>query len=327
MSFVIHILSIRQVIKQIGWLAWASGQAGSQAVRQTGNQAIRPAGRQVNRISFLSLIGFQLLFTSPFVKADNKLPWKTQRPAGQKVEALKNITVEENLGQMVDLNLPFVDEQGQKVILKDFFKPEKPVLLTLVYYTCPSLCNFHLNGVMEALKKMDLKSGQDFEFVAISFEPKDTPQTARSKKNEFKERFLKASGKQNLSQGWHFLTGTQENTRTLAHQLGFFYEWDERSSQWSHPAVAYVLTDQGMISRYLYGISISDKTLRLSLVEASHGKIGNILDRFILYCFNYNPQERKYSLMALNAVRAGAGITLILLGFLLIPFWIRNRNA
>ncbi len=278
---------------------------------------------------FHLFIIFQVLFLFAPLKADNKLPWKTQRPASEKVEALKNVTVEEKLGETVDLNLSFVDEQSEQVHLKDFFKPEKPVLLTLVYYTCPGLCNFHLNGVMDALKEMDLEAGQDFEFVAVSFEPKDTPETALAKKNEFKERFLSGGtvNEQNPDKGWHFLTGTKENTKTLANQVGFSYEWNEASSQWSHPAVAYVLTPQGKISRYLYGIQIPDKTLRLSLVEASNGQIGNVLDRFILYCFNYNPQERKYSLMALNAVRAGAGFTLIILGFLLIPFWIRSYKT
>ena len=274
---------------------------------------------------------FQLFLLSVPSSADNKLPWKTKKTASEKVEALKNITVEEKLGENIQLDLPFIDEKNEQVVLKDFFKPEKPVLLTLVYYTCPGLCNFHLNGVMDALKEMDLKANQDFEFVAVSFEPKDTPQTALLKKNEFKERFLHGSqsegNQQDPSQGWHFLTGTKENTRTLANQVGFSYEWNEASSQWSHPAVAYVLTPEGKISRYLYGIQIPSKTLRLSLVEASNGQIGNVLDRFILYCFNYNPQERKYSLMALNAVRAGAGFTLIILGFLLIPFWIRSYKT
>ena len=227
---------------------------------------------------FHLFIIFQVLFLFVPLKADNKLPWKTKRPASQKVEALKNVTVEEKLGEAIHLDLSFTDEQGEQVRLKDFFKPKKPVLLTLVYYTCPGLCNFHLNGVMDALKEMDLKAGEDFEFVAVSFEPKDTPQTALSKKNEFKERFLHGSkseeNQQNPDKGWHFLTGTQENTRTLASQVGFSYEWNEASNQWSHPAVAYVLTPEGKISRYLYGIQIPDKTLRLSLVEASDGQIG-----------------------------------------------------
>ena len=278
---------------------------------------------------FHLFIIFQVLFLFAPLKADNKLPWKTQRPASEKVEALKNVTVEEKLGETIDLNLSFVDEQSEQVHLKDFFKPKKPVLLTLVYYTCPGLCNFHLNGVMDALKEMDLKSGKDFEFVAVSFEPKDTPETALAKKNEFKERFLtnNTASPPDPDKGWHFLTGTQANTKTLANQVGFSYEWNEASSQWSHPAVAYVLTPEGKISRYLYGIQIPDKTLRLSFVEASNGQVGNVLDRFILYCFNYNPQEGKYSLMALNAVRAGAGLTLIILGFLLIPFWIRSYKT
>lgn len=276
---------------------------------------------------FLLLLGI-----AQGAEGDNKLPWKTHKPAGEKVEALKNVTVKEHLGEKINLNLAFVNEQGEQVRLQNFFQADKPVLLTLVYYTCPALCNFHLNGVMDALKLMDLTAGQDFEFVAVSFEPKDTPEIAMDKKNAYRERFFSGSGARTQSEnsdvtnGWHFLTGSKENTEALAKQLGFFYEWDEGSGQWSHPAVAYVLTPQGTIARYLYGISIPDKTLRLSLVEASLGKIGNVLDKFILYCFNYNPKERKYSLMALNAVRAGAGVTLILLGFLLIPFWMRRKD-
>ena len=271
------------------------------------------------KVLLIFLFWLLFLFVPYSTKAEkNKLPWKTHKPAHEKVPALKNVTVKENLGQEINLNLPFVNEQGENVTLKDFFNPDKPVLLTLVYYTCPGLCNFHLHGVTDALKKMDLIASQEFEFVAISFEPKDTPQTALTKKNEFQNTPQARKGK------WHFLTGSQENTKNLADQLGFFYEWDEESKQWSHPAVAYVLTPEGKISRYLYGIQVSDKTLRLSLVEASNGKVGNVLDRFILYCFNYNPQERKYSLIALRAVQAGAGITLIVLGFLLIPFWMRK---
>ncbi len=251
---------------------------------------------------------------------ESKLPWKEKKASTKKVEALNEVGVVENLGDSVDLNLELTDENGKTVQLGDYFKKERPVLLTLVYYSCPSLCNFHLNAVTETLKQLKWTTGEEFEFVAVSFEPKDTPEIAGLKKKSY----LKEYGREAGSKGWHFLTGTEENVAKLAEQVGFGYKWDPESKQWAHAAVAYVMTPEGRLSRYLYGISFEPKTLRLSLVEASNGVIGSVIDKFILYCFNYNPKDRKYSLVAFNAVRAGAGLTVLVLSVLLIPFWLKN---
>ena len=264
---------------------------------------------------------FGLFAETTFADKDG-LPWEERKVSTEKVKAVENVKIEERLGKKLDLDIPLVDDEGNEVTLQKYMNGSKPVLLTLVYYTCPSLCNYHLNGITDTLKQMKWTVGKEFDIVAISFEPSDTPKIAGAKKQSYIESY----GRPESANGWHFLTGTAENVKKIADQVGFKYTWDDETQQWAHPAVAYVMTPTGTISRYLYGIQFPPNTLKLSMVEAGEGKVGNVIDKFILYCFNYNPKERKYSLVAYNVVRAGAMATVLILGLFLVPFWIRYRK-
>ena len=235
---------------------------------------------------------------------------------------LENVGITEHLGDSVDLNLKFKDETGAVVPLRSFFKGHKPVLLSLAYYSCPSLCNFHLNGLNDAFKKMKDPVGSDFEFVVVSIEPKETPDLAARKK----EAYLNAYGRVEGNNGWHFLVGDYDQIAQLAKQVGFNYHWDAKENQYAHASAAYLLTPEGRISRYFYGIVFDPETLRLSAVEASSGKIGTIVDRLILFCFHYDPSGSKYTLYAFNMVRIGGALMIAVLAAFLIPFWLRNRR-
>lgn len=237
-------------------------------------------------------------------------------------QQLEGVGITEHLGDHVNLDLNFRNEQGEVVPLRTYFKDHKPVLLTMAYYSCPSLCNFHLNGLNDAFKKMSSPIGSEFNVVVVSIEPKETPELASAKKASY----IKAYGRPEGAAGWHFLVGDEPQIRELAKQVGFGYRWDEEQKQWAHAAAAYVLTPEGRISRYLYGIDFDPKTVRLSLVEASNGRIGTLVDKLILYCFHFDPKASKYTLYAFNVMRSGSVLVVIVLAIFLAPFWFRNRR-
>ncbi|MAF90804.1 MAG: photosynthetic protein synthase I [Bdellovibrionaceae bacterium] len=237
-------------------------------------------------------------------------------------ELRDGVGIDEKLGDKIDLNLKFKNEQGEEVSLGSYFQSGKPVMLALVYFNCPSLCNFQLNGIVETLKKLEWTTGNEFEFVIASIEPTETPDLAKSKKESYMTVYDRKEG----AKGWHFLTGSQESITALADQVGFRYKWVESRNEYAHTAATYVLTPEGKISRYLYGIGFTPKTLRLSLVEASNNKIGNAVDRFLLYCFRYDPEKRGYAFYAFNIMRAGAAVSVVALLAFLVPFWIRQRK-
>lgn len=234
---------------------------------------------------------------------------------------LQNVGVEEHLGANLDLNLPFTDENGQTAPLATFFHPGKPVLMAMVYYTCPSLCNYHLNGLTSAMKALKWTSGRDFEVVAVSMNSTETPDLAGKKKHNYLELYGRPEG----NSGWHFLVGSTVNVQKLATQLGFKFYWMEDKKQFAHASVAYVVTPEGKISRYLHGIQIEPNTLKLSLLEASHGKIGNILEQAVMFCFQFDPVKNKYTLYAWNIMRIGGILMVLLLGIFLIPVWWRDN--
>jgi protein SCO1/2 len=242
--------------------------------------------------------------------------------ANETPKALEDVGIEEHLGDQVDLDLVFKDEQGQPVTLREYVKDGKPLLLSLAYYACPNLCNFHLNGLNQTFKKLKEPLGQDFNFVVVSIDPRETSDLAAKKK----ESYLRAYGRSEGNAGWHFLVGDEANIHPLAKAVGFKYHWDESEQQWAHTSAAYVITPQGKISRYLYGIDFSPQTLRLSLVEASGGKVGSLTDRLILYCFHFDPKANKYTLVAMNAMRFGGGFAVLVMAAFLIPFWLRSRR-
>ena len=218
---------------------------------------------------------------------------------------LKNVGITEHLGNAIDLNLTFKDESGATVPLKTFFDGKKPVIMTLAYYGCPNLCGLLLNGVTNTFKELTWMPGQEFQYVNVSIDPTETSELAAAKK----ESILKEYGRPGTDAGWHFLTGSEANIKALAQQIGFAYYYDKDEKQYAHGSALYALTPDGKLSRYLFGVTFEPRDMRLALLESSNGKIGNIVDHVLLYCYRYDPKSRKYSLFATRLMKTGAGIT------------------
>lgn len=256
------------------------------------------------------LVGVTFIFFSQLSASAAALPLE-----------LQGIGVTEHRGAQVSIqDLHFKDESGQDVKLARFFHASKPVLLTLVYFECPNLCNLMLNGLVETLQRFQWTPGNQFDIVAVSFNPHEGPALARRKK----ANYLRSYGRPDTAGGWHFLTGTEDQIHELAAEVGFAYRWE--GQQYAHQTVSYVLTPEGRISRYLYGIDFPPIDLKLALLEASHGQIGSVIDRLLLFCYRYDPKTRKYSVYLTRVMQAGAALTLILLGSYLAAFWIRERR-
>jgi protein SCO1/2 len=234
---------------------------------------------------------------------------------------LQGVGLDEHLNRAIDLNLTFTGENGYPVALKQFFHKDRPVILNLVYYSCPMLCNLLLNGQTAALKQVPWSPGNEFEVVTISIDPTETFNLAQQKRAVYLESYGRETS------GWHFLTDDHGNVKKLADQIGFHYRYDERQSQYAHPAVITVLTPEGRISRYLYGIKFDPRDIRLALTEASESKWGLSVDRVLLYCFHYDPQAHGYVLFASNLMRAGGALTVLILALVLFRLWRRESRA
>jgi protein SCO1 len=234
---------------------------------------------------------------------------------------LEGVGIEEHLGQPVNLDLTFTNEKGYQVPLRDFFHKDKPVLLNLVYYTCPMLCNMVLNAQTQALREVPWTPGNEFEIVTISINPSEMFDVASQKKMAYLESYGRPAT------GWHFLTDYQGHTKVLAEQMGFHYRYDERAQQFAHAAAIMFLTPDGKISRYLYGARFKPRDMRLALTEASAGKLGITVDRILLYCFHYDPLARSYTLFVTNLMRTGGGLMVLIFGFILIRLFRKERLA
>lgn len=245
-------------------------------------------------------------------------------PSAQVAPELKDVGLEEKMGHTLDLGLKFQDENGQTVTLGDYIKAnETPVLISPVYYSCPGLCNFHLNGLVDGLKGLDWTIGKQFKVLAISFDPKETSNLALKKK----ETYMKAYGRPEAASGWHFLTGDADAIQKFTSAIGFKYKWNEQEKEWAHTSTAVVVSPTGKITRYLPGIMFDPKDIKLALTEASEGKIGTFVDQLVLFCFQYNAHKSKYTPAAFNIMKLAGGLTVVLLGLWLLPIWIRSRRA
>ena len=233
------------------------------------------------------------------------------------VPELRKIDVIEHLGESIPLNLEFINDEGKSVSLEDYFHQGKPVLLTLAYYRCPMLCGLVLKGLTKGVKELDFLPGEQFQMITVSINPRESYTLAAAKKKTHLESLSKPVKKSS----WVFLTDSTDNTKKLADALGFVYHYVEERDEYAHPAVSFVLTEEGIISRYLYGIEYKESDLRLSLLEASKGEIGTTIDRIILYCFHYDPEEGGYVLFAGNLMRAGGVITILIIGSVLVILW------
>jgi len=221
--------------------------------------------------------------------------------------ALQGVGIDQRLDQQMPLSLVFHDEAGRDVPLSSFFHG-KPVILALVYYRCPMLCTQILNGLESSLKAVSFDPGKDFEIVAVSFDPKDTWQTAAAKK----QTYLKRYGRANSANGWHFLTGDETNIKALTDAVGFHYKYDPATDQFAHASGIMIVTPDGRLSRYFYGVEYAPRDVRLGLVEASRNKIGNPVDQILLFCYHYDPSTGKYGALVMRMIRvAGAGFVLV----------------
>lgn len=227
---------------------------------------------------------------------------------------MKSVTFAQRLNHQVPLNTMLKDEAGRSVRLGDFFK-DKPVMLAFVYYQCPMLCPMTLNGISSALKALSFTPGKDFEVVVVSFDPRDTPESANAKKQAHLAHWNTAD----TAGGWHFLTGDEASIRQLTSAAGFSYTWDATTGQFAHVSGLLTLTPDGRLARYFYGVEYSPRELRLALVESSQGRIGSKVEEVLLYCFHYDPTTGRYGWAVMALVRLGGALTVALvLGFILL---------
>ncbi len=260
--------------------------------------------RKLRILSAFSILFASLVSTEAFA----------DKPILQK-SPIKDVSFEQHLGQQVDLDLNFKDENGQEIRLGDYFHEGKPVILALVYYECPMLCTMVLNGVVRSLRPLSLSPSKDFEVVIVSFNPKEGPELAMKKRTGY----LKSYDRPGTEDGWHFLTGEPAAIDSLTSEAGFHYVYDEATEQYAHATGIMVLTPKGVFSRYLYGIDYAPKDLRLSLAEASGGKVGGLVAQALLLCYKYDPATGKYGATVMFFVRLAGVLTIIaIVGFILL---------
>ena len=255
------------------------------------------------------------------VAISSALPVLAQAPSDT-LKDLEGIEIIDRSGESVPGDVILKDETGKTIALRELLGHGRPVLVQLVYYQCPMLCTYVLNGYVKAAKPLNWIPGRDYDVVTVSFDPRDMPELAAKKKTTY----LEALGKAGSENGWHFLCGTESEVRRLADALGFRYRWVEEQNQFAHAAGMFVLTPDGRVSRTLYGIEFPTKDLRLALVEAGEGKLGSPFDRLLLYCFKYDAQNHKYAMVAMNVMRLGGLITMVSLGTFLAVWWSRERH-
>ncbi|MCA1815397.1 MAG: SCO family protein [Acidobacteria bacterium] len=260
-----------------------------------------------------SSYGFALLLLTAYCSLLTASAQYAQPPQGGTSaalapSALSGITIDQRLDNQLPLGATFKDEAGNTVRLGDYFGKGKPVVLTLVYYKCPMLCNQVLNGVVGGIRGQDFLVGKDFDVVTVSFDPRETPQDAAEKK-KITLGDLRRPDDPVAKAGWHFLTGEKSQIDEVADAVGFRYRFDERTQQFAHASGIMVATPQGKLSRYFYGIEYAPRDLRLALVESSEGKIGSVADKLTLYCYHYDPASGRYGFVIMSAMRVVGVVT------------------
>lgn len=238
--------------------------------------------------------------------------------------ALQTVGIDQKLGDQLPLDTEFKDEYGNTVKLGEYFSKGRPVILALVYYECPMLCNQVLNGLSGSLKGISFDAGKDFDVLAISFDARenDKPDLAKNKKASYVERY----GRPNSEKGWHFLTGTQDSIDKVTKAAGFNYKWDKRSNQFAHAGGIMIVTPEGKMSRYLYGIDYAPKDVKFGIMESAADRVGDPTDKLLLYCYHYDPATGKYGLAIINVIRLGGVLTLLGMGAMAFVFWRRNKK-
>lgn len=234
--------------------------------------------------------------------------------------ALREIGIDQRLGSQLPMSARFRNENGESVALGSFFHG-KPVVLALVYYECPMLCGRILSGLSAGLQPLRLRAGRDFEVVAVSINPNETPVEAAAKRNQYTASYSGKAG----SAGWHFLVGDPDSIKAVTEAAGFHYRWDPETKMYIHASAIMMATPSGVLSRYFYGVEYTPKDLKLGLIESSGGTIGSPVDKVLLFCYHYDPMTGKYGAVVMNVLRAGGAVTVVVLGTVLLWLWRRER--
>ncbi len=262
-----------------------------------------------------------LIFTVLSFSLAQAYDGKPQPLSGEeKPKEFLGIGITENLGSKVDSGLQLTDETGQSVTLAQV-AGGKPFVLSLVYYSCPRLCNLHLNGIFDVLKNIPMKLGSDYSLIAVSFDDKENAALASVKK----ENYLKEYGMK--PEGIHFLTATAGTIKSLSDSTGFKFKWNEESKEWAHASAGILISKDFTITRYMHGVQFEPAQFKLAILEAGQGKVGTFVDKVIWYCFRYDPHQSKYSLYVFRIVQVCGAMMVLLLAVWLIPGWLRSRKA
>jgi len=238
-------------------------------------------------------------------------------------EALENVGVTEKLGETVSGDIRLVNERGEEVLLEQYLHNGRPLMLAMVYFECPMLCNLILQGMMRGVSELSWQPGKEFDILTVSISPTETPELAMANKQLYLDRL----GNPDAADGIHFLTGTEEEVRRLGDQVGFYYQWNEQTQEYMHGSTLIFLSESGRISRYLHGIDYPELMLRNALSDAAEGRIGSAMDRLVLYCFQYDAAAGSYVPVAVNIMKLGGVATLLILGVFLGFFFLRERKA
>lgn len=245
--------------------------------------------------------------------------------SGEQPRQLEGVSFDQKLGETLPLGLTFKNAAGEEVQLGEYFDGERPVALVFAYFDCPMLCPLMLEGFTTTLKDMSWTPGQQFEVLTVDFNHREGPKLARREK----KKYLKLLGKDGAAAGWHFLTGDEGSIGELADAAGFRFRWFEEKKEYAHPTGVVFMSGEGKIARYLFGIGPPNLTagkMRQALVEASNGKVGNVVDQALLYCFQFDPNSNSYVANAFNIMRLGGLLTTIILGGVLFVYWRRESR-
>lgn len=308
-----------QLIEDGHRAAWARGARGFvRASRARTERLVRVARIAqlthwlIARIAPLPLCLIASLLVSLPALAQPGRPMSVPPPgkaAAEQIPMLREVGIDQKLDARLPLDLAFTDEAGRDVTLAAYFS-KKPVVLALVYYECPMLCTQVINGLVGSLEGMNFVAGQEYDVVVASIDPGETPAMAAERKQLFLKRYSRAAH----AEGVHFLTGREASIQALASAVGFRYAYDAAIDQYAHPAAIMVLTPDGRVSRYLYGIEFAPRDLKLALIEATEGRIGTVVDQVLLFCYHYDPETGKYGLVIMNIIRLAGAATVLLLG-------------